>query len=244
MPLPISRTPTLAELLNYAAEKQSAALRVALPARVKRYDADAQVVDVEPAIGDRFEGADGEVVSLALPVVCNVPLIFPGAGPWSVTFPVAVDDTVMLVFSDRSIDAWTDQGGVTNPDDARRHHISDAVAYPGLRNAKNKITDVNTSVMSLGKQGEEERFVAIAPLVKARLDTIHDALNAHVGKTNDFISAYNTAMTSIKGHTHVVSGAAAAASVALIPLNTPPPSTATDCGSIADVASATVKIKG
>lgn len=47
--------------------------------------------------------------------------------------PVAVGDTGLLIFSDRSLDVWLATGGIVDPGDDRRHALSDAVFVPGLR---------------------------------------------------------------------------------------------------------------
>ena len=47
-------------------------------------------------------------------------------------FDLVPGDTVLLVFSERSIDKWAQQGGEVDPLDSRLHHLSDPVALPGL----------------------------------------------------------------------------------------------------------------
>src|SRR5688572_9189268 len=140
----LSHTPSLAEVMNHLRGRWSASLRVSLPARVERYDSTNQLIDAKPLIKDRVEGPDGEPTSLDVPVITNVPVLFPGAGGFHVTFPVNRGDTVLLVFTDRSLDAWLDRGGLTDPDDARRHHISDAVALLGLHSNRDAIPDIDT----------------------------------------------------------------------------------------------------
>lgn len=126
------RSPTLAGLLDAAVQRGLAGLRVSVPARVERYDPATQAVDVKPLVRDFYEGEDGSTQSESLPVVTNVPVLFPGAGGFRVTFPVARGDVVLLVFADRSLDVWKSKGGEVDPADPRRHHLSDAVAIPGL----------------------------------------------------------------------------------------------------------------
>lgn len=218
-----SRAPSLPEVLNTVKDRWFQDLRVAIPARVERYDASKQVIDASPQVKELYEDAEGEQVPLQLPVICDVPLVFPGAGGFHITFPVAVGDTVLLVFSDRSIDAWKSEGGVTSPvDHGRRHHITDAVAIPGLHHGKAPISNPSTSVIEIGKSGESSDFVALSTPTHDEMSALRDN--------------WNTALTALKTHTHTVSGALAASSVALSTLVSP--------ATIGDVASATVKIKG
>ena len=45
--------------------------------------------------------------------------------------PLQAGDDVTLVFSQRSLDNWKSSGGMTDPQDARKHHITDAYALIG-----------------------------------------------------------------------------------------------------------------
>lgn len=235
----LSHSPQLAELLNHVKARWAADLRVAIPGRVEKYDAATQLVDVQPLVKDRLELATSEE-TLQLPVITNVPLMFPGTKTWHMTFPVEAGDEVLLVFSDKSIDAWQDQGGISDPADARRHHLTDAVAIPGLKNNKNAISGVATGVIEIGKAGSDSQFVALSNKTKDEIVKVHDALNAG-------FSALRSDLSSIASHTHLVAttGSAlaqsgtAAPSIALASLSSP-----TDCTAISDVASATVKVKG
>lgn len=128
-----SRTPTLAEVLRRAMDRRVADLRVSLPARVTRYDASKRLCDAHPLLRETYTDADDKPMNVSLPVVTNVPVVFPGAGGFSVTFPVEPGDIVLLVFADRSLDRWLSMGGEVDPIDPRRHALSDAVAIPGLQ---------------------------------------------------------------------------------------------------------------
>lgn len=149
----MNRTPTLAEVIRRALDARLADVRVALPARVEKYDAAKQVVDVLPLLQERAVGEDGAELVESLPVVPNVPVVFPGAGGFRVTFPVQPGDTVLLVFSDRSLDVWQAKGGEVDPVDLRRHHLADAVAIPGLRDLAHPLASAPTDRLSLGKDG-------------------------------------------------------------------------------------------
>jgi hypothetical protein len=169
-------------------------LRVAIPATVKRYDAATQKVDVAPQIADWFPSEGGDVEQAFPPVVTNVPVLFPGAGGYRITFPIAVGDTVDLLVNDRSLDAWLAQGGRQVPGDLRRHNLSDAVALPGLHDDKHAWTGASTTDMTLGKDGGAQVVVKSASIelagnaepvakadsVKAELERLWTALSLHV----------------------------------------------------------------
>jgi hypothetical protein len=162
-------------------------LRVAVPAEVTRYDATHQLVDVRPLLADWFP-SEGENVEQAFPpIVPNVPVVFPGSGGYRLTFPVAVGDTLLLVVSDRSLDAWLDQGGRQAPDDLRRHNLSDAVAIPGLHDNRHAWTGAATDHVTLGKDG--------GPQVHLKATTIELGSSATQAAVNG--SAFMTALDTM-----------------------------------------------
>lgn len=124
----MSNGDNLTALLNQAIRNRMAELQTAMPAQIISYDFKTQKAAVQPTINRRY--ADGRVEPY--PVINNVPVIFPRSGGASMTFPVTRGDTVLLVFSSRSIDTWTSRGGKVDQDDRRMHDINDAIAIPGL----------------------------------------------------------------------------------------------------------------
>lgn len=124
-----SATPDLFEVIKEIVRWQLSELNTAIPGRVLRYDHERQEAEVQPLIKRRLK--DGRVLSRA--PITGVPVVFPAAGGGIITFPVEVGDTVLLVFSQRSIDRWVNSdGGEVDPLDNRQHAISDAIALPGL----------------------------------------------------------------------------------------------------------------
>jgi hypothetical protein len=140
-----SRTPSLGEIIRRALDARLAGVHVALPGRIEKYDAAKQKADVLPLV----KTPEGE----SMPVVCNVPIVFPGSGGFRITFPVKKGDVVLLVFSDRSLDIWKSEGGEVDPRDTRQHALSDAVALVGLRSFDDPLEDVPTDSMKAGKDG-------------------------------------------------------------------------------------------
>lgn len=126
-------SPSLGEALSVIFEDRFADLHVAMPGRIETYYADKQKADVQPLVRRGYRNEEGERVAEELPIVTDVPIVFPGAGAYSITFPLARGDTVLLVFMSCSIDKWLQRGGDVDPLDDRRHTLSDAVAIPGLR---------------------------------------------------------------------------------------------------------------
>lgn len=145
----MAQTVTLEELLLTAQDASLAGLWSALPGIVQSYNASEQTADIQPAVMNGYTDEGGERATETLPVIPRVPVVFPGAGSYSITWPLAKGDTVLLVFSSRSIDTYLSQGGVVDPRDDRRHSLSDAVAIPGLRTYKSPIASATASADAL-----------------------------------------------------------------------------------------------
>jgi hypothetical protein len=158
--------PTLSSVIRRAVEEGAADLHVSLPGRVEKVvDADKGIVDVKPLVSDRVEVA-GELRVISVPVVTNVPLMWPGGSRGGITWDIAVGDTVLLVFSDRSLDRWLAMSGEVDPEDPRRHALSDAVAIPGLRSFKEAV-------------GGAAHPAAWADAIRTELDAIWTAIYGH-----------------------------------------------------------------
>ncbi len=127
-----ARTPTLAEALTGALDSRLSDVFTALPGRVEKYSSSTRRADVKPLIKRTTLDEEGNRIAESLPVITDVPVMFPGSGGVRVSFPVAVGDVVLLVFASASLDKWLDRGGEVDPLSDRRHSLSDAIAIPGL----------------------------------------------------------------------------------------------------------------
>ena len=147
------RTPTLRQAIDVFLDRRLEEVHTALPGRVESFDATKQTVDVTPAVQALALNEDGTRAPYTLPVLADVPLIFPGGGGYRETFPIAAGDTVLLVFAESSLDSWQAQGGIVDPQDRRRHHIADVVAIPGLHPNPKPWTGVATDAATWGRDG-------------------------------------------------------------------------------------------
>jgi hypothetical protein len=179
-------TPTLQSLLKDAIEARVTDIHVSLPGIVQKYDAAKQMADIQPTLKKKY--GDGTVTNL--PLLSNVPVIFPRSGNAYLHIPLKKDDTVLLIFCERSIDTWLQKGGIVDPDDYRKHALSDAVAIPGLfpmgseiDGQSDKVDLVNGDAIlrlsedgksSIGKVGSTPTENAVLGLVlKQYLENIH-----------------------------------------------------------------------
>lgn len=100
-----------------------------LPAKVVAYDRTTQYADVQVQLLQGFIDGSTE----AIPVIPNVPVKHPraNAGAAFVHMPLVPGDDVTLIFSQRSLDNWKTQGGMQDPNDQRKNHLTDAYALIG-----------------------------------------------------------------------------------------------------------------
>lgn len=88
-----------------------------------------QRVDVQPSINTLYKDGTTEEHTQIL----GVPVVLPGSSTSMVSFPINVGDTVLCVFSQRSMDNFKlGNGQPTPPNDYRKFSDQDAVAIPGL----------------------------------------------------------------------------------------------------------------
>lgn len=146
-----SRNSTLQDLLARFRASIVADLHTALPGKIVRYDSSTQKADVQLLIKERYTDEAGATQVRDLPVIPAVPVQFPGAGGYRITFPIASDDTGLVVFSESSLDKWLVAGGTVDPSDDRRHDLTDAVFLPGLRDFGHPLSSAPTDRATFGK---------------------------------------------------------------------------------------------
>jgi hypothetical protein len=119
---------TLPDAIRWAVLYQLNNVHTAMPGMIIDYDYTTQKAKIQPTINKVWTTGKIE----PMPVLENVPVIFPQAGGASLSFPVTPGDTCLIVFCERSITEWLLQGGFATPNDPRKFDLSDAVAIMGL----------------------------------------------------------------------------------------------------------------
>lgn len=199
-----SRSPTLAELLRLAIANAQARIHVSLPGAVEAYDATTQRADVKPNLRRTLVDSEGnELDPESLPILMDVPVMFPRGGGGFQSWPLVKGDLVHLVFVERSMDQYlAGDGAETTPLDFRMHSLSDAVAYPGLYPSGRPLSSADpenlawgfdeglqlhftpAGTLELRLDGTADVSVAIAETLKAFLDTtLKNWLVAHTHPT-------------------------------------------------------------
>lgn len=202
---PAQRTPTFAEVLRKTFGLMLLDVHTAFVVAVDSYDPVKQTIDCTPQVQHPTRQENGTFQPQPIPRLSKVPVAFPGAGGFRITLPITQGDTMFVVCAESSLDVWQQNGGVVDPKDQRRFHLSDAVAIAGIRTDANPWTGASTSAITIGKDGGPQLVLrgttielggddqnppgdnlALASLVKAEigkvrdsLATLTDAFNAH-----------------------------------------------------------------
>ncbi|EJU9117004.1 translation initiation factor IF-2 [Escherichia coli] len=134
------------------------ALRVSMPGIVQSFDPDTVTVVVQPAIKGYEPDSNGINQSTTLPLLVDVPVVFPRGGGCTLTFPVKAGDECLVVFADRCIDFWWQSGGIQEPVDDRMHDLSDAFCIVGPQSQARKISGINTSATQLRSDDSSTYF--------------------------------------------------------------------------------------
>ena len=184
-------------------------VHTALPAKVMSYDKDAQQADIKPLIKRVIRTRLGSPVEEELPIIPGVPVAFPGANGFFISFPVVPGDTGMLIFCERNIDRWRENGNDVNPGDQRCHGLAGATFHPGLKTRSNALADADGANMAMGKDGGfvvhftandvelpagSTEFLARADRVEAGLQDIVNAITGAGVTPNDGGAAFKAAI--------------------------------------------------
>ena len=184
--------PTQTDLLRAATASATAKMRTAEPGVVVSYDAATQRATVQLGMAVRVRSPDGTEAHEAPLTVSNVPVAWPRAGGFSLTFPLAAGDEVLLIFSSRSLDEWKGGPARTGVEasDPRRFAVQDAYAIPTVAAAAplpSTALDASALVLAgtLVKLGDSTAsdFVALASLVLAELNALRAEIILHTHAT-------------------------------------------------------------
>lgn len=125
------------------------AMRVSMPGIIQSFDPDAVTAVVQPAIKGAEQDESGAELSVNLPLLVDVPVLFPRGGGCTLTFPVKAGDECLVIFADRCIDFWWQSGGIQEPVDERMHDLSDAFCIVGPQSQAKKIGGISTTAAQL-----------------------------------------------------------------------------------------------
>lgn len=105
-------------------------LRCCVPGIIQSYDSIHNTASIQPAIREEIVNDNNMVQYVNLPLLVNVPILFPSCSIGSIKFLLSQGDECLVFFSDLSYDNFWQKGNIQNPIEVRRHDLSDGLAIP------------------------------------------------------------------------------------------------------------------
>lgn len=219
----MTRTPSQADIIRRYVDARLADVHTVLPGRIESFDPETQKADVSPML-KRSQQADDGVIVEDIPVIPAVPVVFPRAGGFKITFPVERGDRCTLLFAEQSIDNYQLGGGseaagpparyeAADPELFQRFDLSDPVAILGWYPDTETVAEVNSDAMVIGKDagatihiGEDSIILHAGdestPLVKIG----DDEINLYEASAADFVALAQKTFDEIKALRDTVDG--------------------------------------
>ena len=167
------------EAIRTAMEGNQAEIWTALPAIVQSYNPASLTISAQPAVRGQVQNEADQNSSVSLPLLADVPVVFPCGGGFILTYPIKPGDECLVIFASRCIDAWWQSGGEGEQMDSRMHDLSDGFAIVGPRSQAAKLSPPAHAENTQLRSDDGENFVEISPAgelsLKAKTSVTLDA---------------------------------------------------------------------
>jgi hypothetical protein len=208
MPLPRSQ----AEIFGQALDVAKNEIRKCATATVTAVYPSRQTVDVQLCVNNPVFDELGNTFTEPAPSLSDVPLGVLRGGSFFVWMPVAVGDSVIILFSDLSTDVWrAGDGTAQDPGWVGKHTMDSPFAIPMCApDAKFFADPANAPTkLIIGKDGSPAQIrlsatdielgnaVTDAVALAAKIDNINNALNDVVGALATFAAAATVAFAAV-----------------------------------------------
>ena len=120
--------PELADVLNTLKDDILKSMNCVKIGTIKKFSATKKTAEVQLA----FKRVLPDNTIKSMPVLVDCPVFTPQGGGAALTLPITAGDECLVLFSDRNIDAWFQNGGEAAPFDGRLHDLSDGIALVGV----------------------------------------------------------------------------------------------------------------
>lgn len=184
--------------------------RVAIPCIVQSYNSTQNTVECQPAIREEVIRDDNSTEYIQLPLLINVPVVFPNTGKYGIKFPINQGDEVLVIFADGAIDNFWLKGNIQNPVEARRHDLSDGIAIPCSLSLPKQYINMEAGINIAGndvtiyyKDGTTQNNISTKSLVN-RVTTLEDEVSNLKTRVTNLETAVTNMKTTYNSHTHQV----------------------------------------
>lgn len=181
---------TLTNLIKTTFREQMKKVGTSIPGHIISFDPATQLAQVQIGItrvnvnGERFEP----------PPLIKCPVHFTGGSEFIIEHQIDPDDECLIIFSQRCIDGWVNNGGIANNPILRYHEFDDAIVIPGVRSQPNKISNhENNGVRLRNKDGDKFIWLKNNGTAEITVDTL--VVNGNIEHTGDTQQTGNTTQT-------------------------------------------------
>lgn len=210
----MGQTFVLEDVISSAVDTVLQGVWTALPGIVESFENPSRA-NIRAAVKSAYINESGDPITEEVAVFTAVPVMQPGGSGFRSYCPLAKGDAVMLVMSSRSMDQWLAKGGVVEPGFTHHHHISDAVAFTGLRDFAHPLKNAPLDHASIGY--DEGATIEFRP---SEIRLGGDSAVEPTFKANTFMTALNTMLAAIGSAVGSVPGASAAITAATTAFDT------------------------
>jgi hypothetical protein len=143
--------PTLIETLQALKSDVFKNLYCHVPGRIKSFDVAKKTASIQLLFSTQLP--DGTTINY--PVLVDCPVFTPQGGGGSFQAPIASGDPCLVVFADRNIDAWFQNGSPAIPFDqlhgqpGRMHDLSDGMCFVGFNSLADALTNYSTDELRM-----------------------------------------------------------------------------------------------
>jgi Phage protein Gp138 N-terminal domain len=208
--------PTQREIIDRVIADDRSAFHTSFPARVLAYDVEAQTVDVRPALLREVPSDDPGVPwgFEQLPDILSAQVMWPRAGGFVITFPIAVGDWVLVLCAEQATSLWrTRAQAPSHPGLVDPHGLNGCVCLPGWYPDKERLANVSATDLVIGKT-DGDSTIAIKPDGTIQLGDLTATPVALSGLVETAIAA------ALVGHSHASLGGPGAVLAPYVPLST------------------------
>lgn len=148
-------------MLRRAMRRFLANLWTAMPGYIVDFDAETCTATVQLGVQAIVSQPDGSKANDDMPLLTDVPVMFPRGGGAMLTFPVQAGDECLVIFASRSCGAWKQSGGSqVQSAPGRMHSLSDGFALLGTSSQPNAVSNLSTSTTQL-RSDDGQTFVEL-----------------------------------------------------------------------------------
>ena len=119
----------------------------------------------------------------------DCPFVCMNGGNFSLTIPIAIGDTCLILFNDRDIDDWHHTNQLLPVASQRFHSMSDAIALVGIRSSVNPIANYSSDHMQMVNGNVKLGISSSKVLVSNGADKLSTLLNDLVNEIKNLVSA-------------------------------------------------------